>query len=248
MAEEKRLTLTEHLRELRSRVIRVVIALVVTTAFALFNILNFTDQVFRILLVPAGGMKPIFIEITEMLTTYFKVALLTGFILALPFTLYQVIMFVAPGLRPQERRWLFIFLPAAFVSFILGAAFCYFVLLPPAVRFLLSFGGDLVTPQIRISNYMDLVLGLMFWVGIVFETPLVMYFLARLGIVSPQALGRFRKFFVVLAFVIAAVITPTPDPINQALVAVPLIILYELGVQLARLAARARRRAQKSPS
>jgi len=242
--EDRSLTLTEHLRELRSRLIRVVIALSITTGLSLF----FTDYIFRFLLVPAGGIKPVFIEVTEMLSTYFKVALLSGFVLALPFILYQVVMFVAPGLRPQERKWVYIFLPAAFISFVIGALFCYYIMLPAALKFLLSFGADLVTPQIRISNYVDLVLGMMFWVGIVFETPLVMYFLARLGIVTPQALGRFRKFFVVLAFVLAAVITPTPDPLNQALVAVSLIVLYEVGVLLARLAARARRRATESAS
>lgn len=244
MPEDRSLTLTEHLRELRSRLIKVIIALGVTTLLALI----FTDRIFRLLLVPAGDIKPVFIEVTEMLGTYFKVALLSGFVLALPFILYQVVMFVAPGLRPQERRWLYIFLPAAVVSFVIGALFCYFLMLPAALKFLLSFGADLVTPQIRISNYVDLVLGMMFWVGIVFETPLVMYFLARLGIVTPQALGRFRKFFIVLAFVLAAVITPTPDPINQTLVAVPMIALYEVGVLLARLAARQRRRASESAS
>ncbi len=244
MPEDKSLTLTEHLRELRSRLIKVVIVLAITTGLSLF----FTDYIFRFLLVPAGGIKPVFIEVTEMLATYFKVALLSGFVIALPFILYQVVMFIAPGLKPRERKWLFIFLPAAFISFVAGALFCYYIMLPAALKFLLSFGADLVTPQIRISNYVDLVLGMMFWVGIVFETPLVMYFLARLGIVTPQALGRFRKFFVVLAFVLAAVITPTPDPLNQALVAVSLIVLYEVGVLLARLAARARRRATESAS
>jgi len=242
VVEEKRLTLTEHLRELRSRLIKAVIALAITTVLSF----AFTERIFRLLLVPAGDIKPVFIEVTEMLTTYFRVALLSGFILALPYLLYQAIMFVAPGLQPRERRWLFTFLPAAGVSFLAGVLFGYFVLLPPALKFLLSFGGDLATPQIRISNYINLVLGLMFWLGVVFETPLVMYFLARLGIVTPGALGRFRKAFIVLAFVIGALITPTPDPINQTLVAAPLVILYEVGVLLARLAARARRKSQES--
>lgn len=237
MAQEKRLTLTEHLRELRSRLVKAVIALGIGTILSFL----FTERIFRLLLVPAGDIKPVFIEVTEMLTTYFRVALLSGFILALPFILYQAVMFVAPGLHRRERRWLFTFLPAAGVSFLAGALFGYFVLLPPALKFLLSFGGDLATPQIRISNYVNLVLGLMFWLGVVFETPLVMYFLARLGIVSPQTLGRFRRVFIVLAFVLAALITPTPDPINQTLVALPLIALYEVGVLLARLAARARK-------
>ena len=178
------------------------------------------------------------------MTTAFKVSVLSGFVLALPIVIYQVIMFVAPGLTPRERRVLFGFLPLALLAFVAGMAFAYFVLTPPALHFLLNFGQEVVTPLIRVSNIVNLMVRLLFWMGVSFETPLIMFLLAQLGIVSSRRLSRFRKVWVVLAFILGAFITPTFDPINQTLVAVPLLALYEFGVVLARLAERGRRKAE----
>jgi sec-independent protein translocase protein TatC len=135
-------------------------------------------------------------------------------------------------------------MPGVLLAFVAGVAFAYFVLTPPALHFLLTFGGDVATPLIRVSNLVNLMLRLLFWMGVAFETPLVMYLLAQLGIVNPRMLSRFRRYWVVVAFILGAIITPTFDPVNQALVAVPLLLLYELGLLLARLAARSRRASQ----
>ena len=126
------------------------------------------------------------------------------------------------------------------MAFAGGVAFAYYVLTPPALHFLLTFGGDVATPLIRVSNIINLMIRLLFWMGLSFETPLVMFLLAQLGIVSAQSLSRFRRYWVVVAFVLAAIITPTVDPFNQALVAGPLLVLYELGILLARIAGRSR--------
>ena len=126
-------------------------------------------------------------------------------------------MFVAPGLTPKERRYLLAFLPGALVCFAAGLAFGYFVLTPPALHFLLTFGDDVAVPLIKISNIVNLMVRLLFWMGLAFETPLVMYLLALLGIVNVRKLSRFRRFWVVIAFILAAIITPTFDPVNQAL-------------------------------
>ena len=142
---------------------------------------------------------------------------------------------------PKERRYLLAFLPAALMAFVAGVAFGYFVLTPPALHFLLTFGGDVAVPMIKVSNIVNLMIRLLFWMGIAFETPLVMFLLAQLGIVNARQLGRFRRYWVVIAFILGAIITPTFDPVNQALVAVPLLALYELGILLARLAGRGRR-------
>ena len=150
-------------------------------------------------------------------------------------------MFVAPGLTPKERRYLLGFLPGALLAFAAGVAFGYFILTPPALHFLLTFGGDVAVPMIRVSNIINLMIRLLFWMGLAFETPLVMYLLAQLGIVNARKLARFRRYWVVVAFILAAIITPTFDPVNQALVAAPLLVLYELGILLARLAGRSRR-------
>jgi sec-independent protein translocase protein TatC len=128
-----------------------------------------------------------------------------------------------------------ILLPASVVSFALGVAFGYYILLPPAINFLLNFGGDIATPLIRIGSYVGLVTTLLFWLGAIFELPIVIFFLAKIGLVTPKWLAGKRKWVVVLAFVVGAMITPTFDPVNQSLVAGPIIILYELGYWLARI-------------
>lgn len=243
MARE--LSFMEHLGELRRRLVICVIAVLAGSAASF----AFYEEIIELLSRPAydlkgsQGIELVFIEITELLTTAVKVSFVAGFVLALPVILYQVIMFVAPGLTGRERRYLFLFLPMALVAFACGVAFCYFVLIPPALRFLLGF-SDVAEPLIRISNFVNLMVRLLFWMGVAFETPLVMYMLAQLGIVSARQLSRFRRVWVVIAFLLGAIITPTFDPVNQTLVAGPLLVLYELGVLLAKLAGRSRRNAE----
>ena len=222
-----------------------VLALLVgsVVAFAFFR------QIIDLLVLPArdldtGAGQLVFVEVTELLTTAIKVSFVGGFALALPVILYQVIMFIAPGLTGREKRYLLGFLPAVMAAFVAGVAFGYFVMTPPALHFLLTFGGDVATPLIRVSNIVNLMIRLLFWMGVAFETPLVMYLLAQLGIVDARSLSRFRRYWVVVAFILGAIITPTFDPVNQALVAVPLLVLYEIGILLARLAGRSRRASQ----
>ena len=234
-------SILEHLAELRRRVLISVLALIVGAGVAFC----FFRQIIDLLVRPArdldaGTGQLVFIEVTELLTTSVKVSLVAGFVLAMPVILYQVIMFVAPGLTGREKRYLLGFLPAVLLAFMAGVAFGYFVLTPPALHFLLTFGADVATPFIRVSNIVNLMIRLLFWMGISFETPLVMYLLAQIGLVNARMLGRFRRYWVVVAFILGAIITPTVDPVNQALVAVPLLVLYELGVVLARLASRSR--------
>jgi sec-independent protein translocase protein TatC len=149
-------------------------------------------------------------------------------------------MFILPALTRREKRAVLLILPWVTIMFIGGAAFGYFVLIPPATQFLLSFGENIATPQLRIGNYVTFVARLMLAIGIVFELPVITTFLARLGLVNWRFLARQRRVAIVLAFVLAAVLTPTIDPVNQLLVAVPLILLYEAGIWLARLVQRPR--------
>jgi sec-independent protein translocase protein TatC len=235
------LSLRKHLEELRKRLLVSVVVTVITTAVAFV----FYKQIIRLLLRPAdleaaadGGPGLVFIEVTEMVAVTMKVSLVSGLVLAFPIVLYQVIMFVAPGLTSREKRYLFAFMPAVVLAFVAGVSFGYFVLIPPAISFLVGWGSDIATPMIRIGNYVNVMVMLLFWMGVVFETPIVMFLLAKLGIVSWRGFARWRKYWVVVAFILGALITPTFDPMNQSLVAVPLIVLYELGIWLARLAAR----------
>ena len=216
------LPLREHFRELRSRLMISMIALLIGSAVCFY----FYEEILTLLITPARNVAGddvsiIYTEVTELLSTTVKVSLLGGFVLALPVILYHAIRFVAPGLTPRERRILFSFLPAALLAFVAGMAFGYFVMIPPALRFLLTFGGDVAEPLIRISNIVNIMIRLLFWLGIAFETPLVMYVLATLGIVQARGFARFRRLWLVVSFVIAAAITPTIDPLNQAIVAGP---------------------------
>ena len=236
--EDRELPLGGHLSELRRRIIVTTVSLLVATAIAF----AFHRVIFDLLMGPAQGFdslrdqKLVFTQMTEMIGIIMKVSLMGGLVLASPVILYQVVMFVAPGLTSKEKRYLFALLPGAMISFVAGATFGYFVLLPPALNFLLTFGSEIATPMIRVGNYINLVVTLLFWLGVSFETPLVMFFLSKIGIVTPRALARQRRFAVVVAFILGALITPTFDPVNQTFVAVPIILLYELGIWLARLA------------
>ena len=258
--------LREHFRELRTRALVCMIALLIGAAVCFY----FYEEIYAVLLWPARhaattdtvnplrfyqdfnldvfrpaeptgadpGFKPVRTEVTEFLSITVRVSLLGGFVLALPVILYNAIRFVAPGLTPRERKILFSFLPAALLAFAGGMAFGYFVMIPPALSFLIGFGSEVADPLIRISNLVNIMIRLLFWLGLSFETPLVMYVLAVLGVVNARSFARFRRFWLVAAFVIAAAITPTIDPLNQAIVAGPLIVLYEVGILLARLAGR----------
>jgi sec-independent protein translocase protein TatC len=231
-AEPDTMPLMEHLKELRTRLIRVFIALFVTTAVSF----AFARQVFAILMVPLGGARLQALKPTETLGNYMKVSLLCGLILAMPVIVYQVARFVLPGLTKKERRYLILLVPGATICFLAGVAFAYFIMLPASIGFLQTFMADLIEQQWTVGDYLSFVTSLIFWIGVAFELPLFVYFLAKTGVIDAQALSRNRKYAWVVVAILAAVITPTVDPLNMALVMAPLVILYEIGVLLARIA------------
>jgi sec-independent protein translocase protein TatC len=241
MTTEPQMTLIEHLEELRSRLMKSIIAVVITTALSF----AFTENILRLLIAPAG-IKPVFLRPTEMFITYFKVALLAGVLLAMPVLVYELVQYIWPGLQGGERKYVGIIVPGATISFVAGVLFTYFVLLPFSLRYLVSFGGNLAEAQWAIGEYITFVTTLLFWSGVVFETPLIMFFLARLGIVTPQFLSKNRKFAIIIIAVVAAVITPTPDPFNMGLVMIPLLLMYETGILLAKIAYRERKKVAPS--
>lgn len=224
--------LLEHLEELRERLIKSAIALVVAILFSLF----FTGRLLKVLISPMGELKPVFLRPTEMIITYLRVAFIAGVALAMPVIVYQLVKFILPALYPHERRYLYWLIPSATFSFLAGLAFAYFVMLPFAVKYLLTFGGDVARAQWTIGEYINFVTNFLFWMGMTFELPLVIYFLSKLGLISPAWLSRNRKYAIVVIAIIAAVITPTPDPFNMSLVMIPLILLYEAGVLISKIA------------
>jgi sec-independent protein translocase protein TatC len=229
MSENRPMTVLEHLVEMRERLIKAVLSLVITTLVSLL----FTRRLLTILTAPMGDNLPQAISPTETIVIYFKVALIGGLVLAMPVLVYQLIRFLVPGLYPHERRYLYVIVPAASLLFASGVAFAHYVMLPAAIPFLLDFMGDIIRQQWTIERYMSLVTGLLFWVGVIFETPLVIAFLAYLGVVSPDMLWKNFRYAIVIIAIIAAVATPTPDPINMALLMLPLVLLYLLSILLA---------------
>ncbi len=226
--------LVEHLLELRDRLVRAALGVTLTTVLAFL----FIDPIMSLLLNLAGTHTIQAIDPTETFGTYFKVAFSVGIGLAMPLLVYQLLRFLAPGLSKGEQRVLLLSLPFVTLCFLTGALFCYFIILPSALNFLLSFGDPRILKQISLTKFVGFVTNFILAVGCSFEMPVVIVMLARLGIVGYKRLAKFRKYAFLLSFLIAAVITPTPDPLNQTLVAVPLFLLYELGVQLSRFVAK----------
>jgi sec-independent protein translocase protein TatC len=235
------MTLREHLLELRNRLMWASIALLVTTAISFI----FSDKLIDILSIPIGGRQMLeAIDVTENIGVFMRVSLISGVVLAMPVIVYQMLRFIVPGLTREERRYLWIVVPSASLLFLVGVAFSYFVMLRAAVPFLIGFLNIPTVP--RPSSYFGFVARLMFWIGASFETPLILAFLARVGIVTPEFLKKNRKYGIVAIALIAAAITPTVDPVNMLLVMVPLLLLYELGVFLSRITYRQRRGGTKS--
>jgi sec-independent protein translocase protein TatC len=171
--------------------------------------------------------------------TYFQVAMIVAVVLALPVITYQAIGFVLPALLPHEKKYLYMAVPGAMFSFTVGVLFGYILVIPVAIQFLLWFGTDNIEGlevKWAFSEYIDTVSTLLLWMGLSFETPLLMFFLTKLRVLNPQRLVRFRKYALILSFVIGAIITPTPDPLNQTIVSLPLYLLFELGLLLSRFA------------
>jgi len=222
-----RMSIWDHLDELRSRLFKAVIALVVGTvigvAFAT-PILEFLKQPYgRAFLVtdPTGGV-----------VQYFRVALLAGGILSIPVITYQVLMFVLPGLTKREARMLLYSIPPVTLLFLVGVVFAWAILIPPALNFLVNFQTDLFRADWTADRYLGFVTALLFWMGVAFETPLIFFVLSILGFVTPRPLIKNWRIAVVGAAIAAAVITPTVDPVNMMLVMGPLMGLYLLSIGL----------------
>ena len=232
MARDVELTLFEHLNELRTRMVRTALALAVATVVSLV----FAGPALRILNQPLGDSVPQAIHPTETFGVYFKISLIGGVVLAMPVIVYQVVRFILPGLMPEEKKYLYFLLPGATVSFALGVAFAALIMLPAAINFMQGFLSEYVDTNWTLDNYISFVTRILFWMGIVFQTPLVTFFLAKLNVVTAKQLVRFRKYAILGVAVVAAIVTPTPDPVNMMIVMLPLYLLYEVGIVLARLA------------
>lgn len=226
------MTILDHLDELRQRLIKVVIAVLIGVIAGTFV----TPPALKLLVAPLGDLVPIAISPTEAPAVFFKVAIVIGLVISMPVIIYQLFQFARPGLEPNEQKYVIVGAPVASLSFALGVVFAALVLLPAALPFLQGFLFGIVEQRYSIDLYVSFVSNILVWAGVVFETPLVMYFLAKLGVVNHEGFAKARRLVVIGAAAGAAVITPTTDPVNMLLVMVPFMLLYELGILLARLA------------
>lgn len=220
--------LLQHLNELRIRVFKAFFALVVTTGISF----AFSQQLIEYLATPVGGIASLVsIELTENIAIFMKVSLLGGFVLGMPVIVYQIMAFILPGLKRKEQMWFLVMVPFATLLFATGVFFTWFVMLPSAIPFLTNFMG--ITTQVRPENYFDFITRLMFWLGVCFELPLIIMFLAKLKFVTAKQLLSGWRYAVVAMAVIAAAVTPTVDPVNMGLVMAPLMGLYLISILLA---------------
>jgi sec-independent protein translocase protein TatC len=244
--EEEGMTMLEHLEELRDRIIVCAVALMIGLVISAvpipwaecettLNVCSVTQKVMDLVATPAKNNLQ-YLKPGEGFVTYFQVALMMGFVLALPVLTYQVIAFVLPALLPHEKKYLYMAVPGAMLSFAIGLTFGYVLVLPVAIDFLLKWNPIEIQVMWQFSEYIGTVTTLLLYMGLAFETPLIMFFLTKLRVLNPDRLARFRKYMLILSFIIGAMITPTPDPLNQTLVSLPIYLLFELGLLLSRLA------------
>jgi sec-independent protein translocase protein TatC len=233
-----KLSFMDHLRELRKRLTRALLGIVVGMAAVGF----FVEQIFHRLMQPVLDSLPEkqralhYTSYIEPLMVYLKVALYGGVFVAVPWVLYQLWQFIAPGLYKKEKRLVVPFLVSGTSLFYLGALFCYFVIMPAAFPAMAAFATDpSLSPVLTMSEQLSLVLGMLLGFGIVFEVPVVIAFLSLIGLVNWRWLAKYRRYAIVINVTIAAIITPTGDPLNLAFMAVPMILFYEIGIILARI-------------
>jgi sec-independent protein translocase protein TatC len=227
--------LLEHINALRKHLTRAVIFMVITTSLSF----TFTQRFIDFLAQPIGGISQLTpIDVTEPFSVYMRVALLAGFALALPYIAFELWLFAAPGLHRPARVTSLLSIPLIAIFFVGGMAFAFYGMLPTALRFLLNFMG--MSAQVRPASYINFVTNLLFWIGVIFEFPLVVYVLASIGLVNQKMLlDQWRLAMVVIA-IMAAAITPTIDPFSMLFVMLPMIFLYFISIGLAVLARRGR--------
>ena len=228
-ADDAKMSFFDHLTELRTRIVWSLVPAGIGLIIALY----FTDRIMVFLQRPLVKMKtpPVFLAPTEYFWTYMKVAMIAGLFIAMPVVLWNVWAFVAPGLHKHERKYAAPFVIIGSLLFILGGAFALLVVVPFAIQFLINFGMEKgAVPMISVASYTDFILKFTLAFGLVFEMPVIITLLSMLGVVTPQFLSKNRKYAILINFIIAAVLTPTPDALNQSLMAGPLIVLYEVGI------------------
>lgn len=228
MVVDKKRTFVEHLDELRSRILKSSACVLLVSLLFFYCV----EKIFPYIIKPVGSL--VFIAPAEAFITYIKVAFFGGIFLSSPFVIYQIWKFVSIGLNENERRYVMIFGPTSLLLFVVGTCFGYFIIMPIGLKFLLGFATDFMSPMITVSKYISFAGMLTLAFGVIFELPIVISFLTKIGLVTPAFLATKRKHAIVFIFITAALLTP-PDVVTQTLMAVPLLALYEISIILSRL-------------
>jgi len=245
--------LTEHLGELRKRIITSLVALLITFSICF----GYSEYLFRFIMFPLNyeldfsvkkmyfyfsqkdklqTTKLVFLAPTEAFWMSIKLSFVSGLILALPVVFHQLWKFVSPGLMPKEKKYAIPFILTTTFLFVIGSFFCFFIVLPFALSFLLSYNtGGVLMPMLSVGQYVDFCLKFILAFGVVFELPVLIFFLTRFGIITTDTLAKHRRYSILLAFILAAFLTPTPDAFNQTLMAIPIVLLYEVGIWISKI-------------
>lgn len=232
--DEKEMTFLEHLEELRWRIIYSLIGIVIGTIVAWIFIDYLVDY---ILLKPAkdSGAELQNLRPFGQLFLYVQVAIIIGVIVSIPNIFYQLWKFIAPALHKSERKYILSIVIFSSLCFLIGVAFAYFVMLPLTLKFAAQFGSSDIKNQFAIDEYMSIIISVMLAAGIVFELPMISFFLSKLGILKPSFMQKYRKHAIVIIMIAAAILTPGTDPVSQIILAVPLVVLYEISILISKL-------------
>ena len=233
LSNEKEMPFWDHVEELRRRLLIVLIALAISTLGSFL----FADQLITLLAGPVGSIESLqSIEVTENVAVFMRVSLLSGVMIAMPVILFELLAFIMPGLKTKERKGILLAVFFGTILFLAGAAFAYWVMLPASLTFLLQFLGVETKP--RLSSYINFITNLIFWLGIGFQFPIIVFALAKFRIISVKSLAKGWRYAIVIIAILAAMITPTVDPVNMALLMAPLFVLYLLSLLFAFFATR----------
>jgi sec-independent protein translocase protein TatC len=231
---EKEMTFLEHLEELRWRIIYSIIGIVVGTILAWIFIDFLVDVV---LLKPAKDSGAILQNLRPFgqLFLYMQIAIMVGMIISIPNLFYQFWQFISPALRKKEKRYIFWIVAFSSICFLSGIAFAYFAMLPLTLKFAAEFGSESIKNEFAIDEYMSIIISVMLAAGLVFELPMISFFLSKLGILKPSLMRKYRRHSIVIIMILAAFLTPGADPVSQLVLAVPLVVLYEISIFISKI-------------
>jgi len=235
---ELQLTFLGHLDELRKRIIMIVLAMLVG-ALVCFQ---FVDKFVALITQPANQLDFIYLSPPELFIAYIKISLVMGLVITMPFTLFQVWLFLKPGLTKSEKSYLVLALSASACFFLVGAGFAFYVIVPFTIKFFIGVATPQITPLFSFESYVSFVSAILLSFGLIFEMPLLVVLLTQIGLVTPQLLSKSRKIIILLIFIVAAILTP-PDVISQLLMAAPMLVLFEISLVLSKIVYR--RKGQK---